>query len=343
MKQMNGRTPPARTRANPRYRSRRRRKRRLRIYWPRFGLTLVFLAMVCFGSVQLTKYLLGVRKTAQVNGEVAQIYEDQPRAEIAAPQLTDPPEAAAEAFADDFGAGETAAEPAVTPMEESANEFAAEPAVEFEDGYADGFDDFDEGVFEEELTFHASDGEVMDGFNALHKQNPDLAAWLKLPDVLSLPVVYRDNSYYLDHDFYGRSSDSGTLFLDERHPLEAQSQYLMVHGHAMYDGSMFGYLTHYRDMDYIQKHPYLYLSTKYQEEKYEIIGVLDVSEEEMISIVRLGTPQFVNRAAFTDFVSGLRANALHFTRDEIAADDALLALSTCWKDGRIVVFFKRVE
>ena len=304
MMQRNGKMPPGKRYRNPNFRHRRRRgRKRVRIYWPRFVLTLFFLAMVCFGTARLTKYLLGVRETAQVNAELAQIYEDQPRVEVAAPQQYDSP---------------------VTTLEEDTEE--ERPAE-----------------IESVRTFHATDGEVLDEFDALYAQNPDFTAWLKLPGVFSLPVVYRDNAYYLDHDFYGQESDSGTLFLDERHPLDAQSQYLMIHGHAMYDGSMLGYLTHYRNAEYIRAHPYLYLATKYEQEKYEIIGVLVVSEDEMISLVRLGTPRFESGTAFANFVNELRGKALHFTNQEIAEDTAILALSTCWKDGRIVVLFKRVK
>lgn len=304
MKQSTRKMPPAKMHGRPNAHHRRRRSRkRVRIYWPRFVLTLCFLAMVCFGTTHLAKYLLNVHETAQVNAELAQIYEDQPRVEIAAPQQYDSP---------------------VATLEEDTGEAHAAEA-------------------ETVRTFHAADGEVLDGFDALYAQNPDFAAWLKLPGVFSLPVVYRDNTYYLDHDFYGQESDSGTLFLDELHPLDAQSQYLIIHGHAMYDGSMLGYLTHYRKMDYIQAHPYLYLTTKYEQEKYEVFGVLVVSEEEMVSLVRLGTPRFESGTAFTNFVNELRENALHFTYEEIPEDTAILALSTCWKDGRIVVLFKRIE
>lgn len=75
-------------------------------------------------------------------------------------------------------------------------------------------------------------------------------AWLRIPDVVSLPVVCRDNTYYLNHDFFGRESDSGTLFLDEAHSLEYGTQYMVIHGHNMYDGSMFGLLSHYRKSGY---------------------------------------------------------------------------------------------
>ncbi|MFR5795301.1 MAG: hypothetical protein ACLUI3_06905, partial [Christensenellales bacterium] len=54
---------------------------------------------------------------------------------------------------------------------------------------------------------------------ALHAQNTDLVAWLTIDNVLDLPVVYRDNSYYLTHDFAKNKSTAGTIFLDENHPM----------------------------------------------------------------------------------------------------------------------------
>ena len=45
----------------------------------------------------------------------------------------------------------------------------------------------------------------------LYAKNPDLGAWLRIPDVVSLPVVCRYNTYYFNHDFFGRESDSRTL------------------------------------------------------------------------------------------------------------------------------------
>ena len=46
---------------------------------------------------------------------------------------------------------------------------------------------------------------------ALHAQNTDLVAWLTIDNVLDLPVVYRDNSYYLTHDFAKNKSTAGKI------------------------------------------------------------------------------------------------------------------------------------
>lgn len=173
--------------------------------------------------------------------------------------------------------------------------------------------------------------------------NPDFVGWLSIPGVMELPVVYRDNSFYVDHDFYGRSNDSGTLFLDQQHPFEEDSQYLFIHGHNVYDGSMLGTLTHYRNKDFISAHPYLYFNTLYREEKYEVFGVMQVSTLEMRSLLRLGEPKFINGAEFLSFIESLRSRALRFTTQSLSPDDAILALSTCWENERIVVLFKRIE
>jgi len=40
-------------------------------------------------------------------------------------------------------------------------------------------------------------------------KNPDTVAWLHIPGgIVDLPVVYRDNTFYLDHNFYGKRSNS---------------------------------------------------------------------------------------------------------------------------------------
>lgn len=176
----------------------------------------------------------------------------------------------------------------------------------------------------------------------LRARNADAAGWLEIPGVLSLPVVYRDNEYYLTHNFDGKTSDAGALFLDEHHPFAADSQYLIVHGHAMYDGSMFGSLVKFREAGVMEENSYLYFDTLYRREIYRAVAVLNVSEAEMYTLLRLGAPQFVNAAEFALFAQRIREEALHLNGEELHPTDALLALSTCWRDGRIVVLYKRV-
>jgi len=180
----------------------------------------------------------------------------------------------------------------------------------------------------------------------LLSRNPDMVAWLRIPGVVSLPVVYRNNSYYLDHDFYGNKNDSGTLFLDEAHPLLHDTQYMVVHGHNMHDGSMFGLLSHYRRRGHLEEHPKVYFNTIYQQEEYEVIGVLllpiDVQKEGYVPFT--GTRKFRSQEQFRSFSENIRQNALHWKNGaEMRPDDAFLALSTCYEDSRIVVMCRRTR
>ena len=181
----------------------------------------------------------------------------------------------------------------------------------------------------------------------LYARNPDMVAWLRIPGVVSLPVVYRDNAYYLDHDFNGRSSSSGTLFLDEAHPLASDTQYMVVHGHNMYDGSMFGGLTHYRKRGYMDEHPLVCLNTLYREETYEVIGVLLLPDDVQSDgyVVYTGMRKFQSLEQFYDFAGSIRENALYWKDGaEMLPSDALLALSTCYhEDSRIVVMCRRTS
>ena len=189
--------------------------------------------------------------------------------------------------------------------------------------------------------------EILPEMAELYARNPDLVAWLCIPGVVNLPVVYRDNSYYLDHDFDGAQRDSGTLFLDEAHPLEADTQYLVVHGHNMYDGSMFARLTHYRKRAYMEEHPTVDLTTLYRQESYEVIGALCVpgSYKSDGYLAYTGTPKFASPERFSGFVRSIRERALYWREGaELLPGDALLALSTCYReDERIVVICRRVR
>jgi len=186
---------------------------------------------------------------------------------------------------------------------------------------------------------------VLPELEVMLEKNPDTVLWLHIPGgVVNLPVVYRDNTYYLDRDFYGRRSGSGTLFLDEAHPFASDTQYMVVHGHNMYDGSMFGFVSHYRRAGYMEEHPTVYLSTLYRQEEYEVIGVLElpVSVAREGYVAYTGTRKFGSLEQFYGFAASIRENALFWKEDaEMNPTDSLLALSTCYEDERIVVMCRR--
>lgn len=290
-----------------------RRKRRVALARKLVPLA-VFVGAAVFGGWKLSQSLLGVREARDLNRKLEAIYEQA---------------------AEDAGI-------------EAAFDYADDAELEPEEEKVS-----DEGAVQESTQAQAKPARrtayqyigdtIMKQSQAMREINDDFIGWINIPGVLSLPVVYRDNEFYIDHDFYGEGNESGTVFLDEEHPFAQDSQYLLMHGHNVYDGSMLAMLTHFRNSDYIKAHPQLYFNTLYRQERYEIFGVMVVEEREMYGLMRMGSPKFRNDAEFNSFIDSLRRNSLRFTQEEIASDAAILALSTCWNDERIVVLYQRIE
>ncbi len=194
-------------------------------------------------------------------------------------------------------------------------------------------------------SYHRVSGAMLPEMDALSRKNMDLKAWLTIDGMLDLPVVYKDNQFYLDHDFDRNRNAAGTLFLDEFHPLRKTTQHLLIHGHNMKDGSMFGLLTHYRLPLYWQKHPFISLSTLWEKEEYVVFAVLDVpldpKKNEYINYFT--HPSFASDAEFEAYISGLRKRSLISSYLNVEPGDALLSLSTCVGENRLVVTARRIR
>lgn len=290
-----------------------RRKRRIAMVRRMVPLA-AFVGVALFGGWKLSRSLMGLGVAKDVNERLEAIYEQ--------------------------AAEEAGAEAAFNYVDDAGLEPEEEPVTE-EDSVQESTQT--QARAARRTVYQYIGDTVMKQSQAMQEINSDFVGWINIPGVLSLPVAYRDNEYYINHNFYREENESGTVFLDAGHPFEEKSQYLLMHGHNVYDGSMLAMLTHFRNSDYIKAHPYLYFNTLYRQERYEIFGVMVVEEREMYGLMRMGSPQFRNDAEFNSFIDSLRRNSLRFTDAEIPSDAAILGLSTCWNDERIVVMYQRVE
>ena len=60
-------------------------------------------------------------------------------------------------------------------------------------------------------VLHKTTGDILPDMLKLIRTNPDTVGWISINGIVHLPVVYRDNTYYLTHDFNGHHNTSGTL------------------------------------------------------------------------------------------------------------------------------------
>ena len=196
-----------------------------------------------------------------------------------------------------------------------------------------------------ETAFHRASGEMLPGMEALRRKNRDLAAWLTIGGVLDLPVVYRDNTWYLNHNFEGEKSASGTLFLDEGYALTERAQTLLIHGHNMKDGSMFGLLTHYLQEDFRKKHQVIRLTTLWEKETYLIFAavITPVDPREPGYLNFFSGPSFSSESECGAYLTRIRERSAFPSALSVRPSDALLELSTCVGENRLILFARRIR
>ncbi len=194
--------------------------------------------------------------------------------------------------------------------------------------------------------------EVLEEYKELSKVNKKLIGWLKIDDIkinIDSPVMQTtNNEYYLDHNMNQEKDRNGSLFLDKDCDVINRSTNLIIYGHNMKSGRMFGNLDFYESENYYKKHPTIQFDTIYEKGTYEIMYVFRskvYSEEEVV----FKYYQFIDCYSEKEFESNMQEMArlsLYDTGVTAQYGDELLTLSTCdgWvDDGRFVVVAKRVD
>lgn len=211
------------------------------------------------------------------------------------------------------------------------------------------------------VTIHYDEEEVvvpdiLDEYKNLFNKNKDLIGWIKIADknnkgtpFIDYPVVQAgDNEYYLRRDFEEEYDKNGSIFLDKDCDVIKRSTNLIIYGHHMRTGKMFGKLDKYSDKDFYEDHKYIEFDTIYEKGVYEVMYVFRSKIYEEDDIV-FKYYQFIDVNSETEFDSNMREMAemsLYDTGVTAKYGDQLLTLSTCdyYTDyGRFVVVAKRIE
>jgi sortase B len=179
--------------------------------------------------------------------------------------------------------------------------------------------------------------------------NGDYLGWLTVEGSgVDLPVVLAaDNSYYLNHDFYGKKSSYGTLFADCLTKRDAGGN-VLIYGHHMKNGSMFGSLTSYCDREFFENNRLILWETEDGASCYEIFAALVVPGEEA-DPAYLPVRSYLGQIPSADqenLLGELKARALRWRNLPVSGDNDLLFLMTCdytKKDGRLLLCAVRVE
>ena len=190
---------------------------------------------------------------------------------------------------------------------------------------------------------------VLDEYKNLLNKNKRLIGWVKIDDTnIDYPVMQTtDNEYYLDHNLNQEYDKNGSIFMDKDCDVLKPSTNLILYGHHMKSGQMFGGLSLYSDQSYYEKHPCIQFDTIYEKGLYEIMYVFRsrvYSEDEIV----FKYYQFIDAQSeqeFDSYMNDMKGMSLYDTGVTAQYGDRLLTLSTCdyqEKNGRFVVVAKKV-
>lgn len=287
------------------YRPQKRRK----LNPVRVTLAVVCLAVGITSAVLLIGYISDYVSSKSVSGEMKALYQQAKEQET--PEISAPPtQAAAVTSATESADTEGSAQPESTPNP------TVKPARTLQKTYAGN----------ERFNTRAA-------IDALQKKNRDIIGWLYIDDVLDEAVVQRDNKYYLTHDYLGKKSGTGALFLEESCKLYPVPECLLLHGHNMKTGAMFGSLKKYKvkGVDFFRDHGYIKFETLYEDATYVVFSVamIDIRPSESAFLNFVGNIRFPTDESFMRYVGRLKTLSLYDIDIAVEPSDRLLILSTC--------------
>ena len=194
-----------------------------------------------------------------------------------------------------------------------------------------------------------SEGEdILAKYKELYLQNEDMVGWIAIDGTgINYPVMQSKNNpnFYLKHSFEKEYSDLGVPYIQEDCDLAA-SDNLVIYGHHIKGGRMFGALEDYKSKSFYEKHKSIQFDTLTEQAEYEIIAVFKTVAYSSEGYRYYDFVNAENEKEFDAYVGKCKELALYDTGVTAEYGDKLITLSTCEysaQNGRLVVVAKKAD
>lgn len=151
----------------------------------------------------------------------------------------------------------------------------------------------------------------------------------------------------MHRDFYGNDNVAGTVFMDEDNSILPLDQNLILHGHNMKNGTMFGKLVRLMERSTLLSQPFFRFSTLYEEYAYVPYAValtsVNPSNGNYFDFLRT---RFDTDQELQHYVGTLKARSAVQLPVEVNRSDRLLTLVTCHgvdPDERLIISLRALR
>lgn len=192
---------------------------------------------------------------------------------------------------------------------------------------------------------------ILEEYAALHERNSEMVGWLKIDGTeIDYPVMQSGTDqadYYLSHTFDKEEDLNGTLFIDARNDIITRDTNVIIYGHNMKSGMMFGSIKKYLDEDYWKEHQTIEFNTIYAKASYQVIAVclskVEYQDEEVFRYYNFLKAD--SASDFNEYLSNIQQLMVFDETIDATYGDELLTLSTCnsyTEDGRMFLVAKKI-
>lgn len=190
-----------------------------------------------------------------------------------------------------------------------------------------------------EMSQNENPPEIPVDFAELQKENPDIYAWITIPDTgIDYPILQSsDDTYYLNHTAEKKKGLPGSIYSECQNQRDFSDPNTVLYGHNMKNGSMFAGLHKFSDEKYMKKHQKILIYTPEHILTYQIFAAVVYDNRHILNCF-----DYSQLSGMEEFLQSLKKSrnlANIYLDTEIQEGDRLLTLSTCNsnKEERFVV------
>lgn len=167
-------------------------------------------------------------------------------------------------------------------------------------------------------------------FDALREDFPSIVGWIQSAGTpINYPIVQgTDNDFYL-HRLPDRTRHAwGSIFLDYRNAADFSDAAILIYGHNMRSGDMFGSLKYYARQDFFEAHPIMFIFSPGQDFVLHLFAGYEIEFE-------VPPMSFDGEDDFYNFIADIRARSVFQSDVTVSFGDTLVFLCTCTDSANV--------